>query len=129
MSLDRDARVLAHTTDVDTSHTAARAPGKATNRYWVLKLYERGPVSSFHAWLSQAVHDDEGFDLAEVRRRSTDLLQMGYLKRTGLKAWIASTGKEAHVLKLTPGGEALLVELRRDVPFAPAPAGAEDRCF
>lgn len=126
-SLDRDPKVLAHTDDPDTSHAAARAPGRATNRYCVLRLY-RQPVTSYHAWLQQENYDDDCFDLAEVRRRSTDLLQMGLLKRAGYTRTILATNKEAHVLELTDAGQALLDAELAAVRshFPPPPADLSD---
>ena len=126
-SLERDPKVLAHTDDPDTSHAAARAPGKTTNRYWVLKLYQAGPKTSYHAWIGQRGYDpEESFDLAEVRRRSTDLLKMGMLKRAGYKMEIMSTGKEAHVLELTDAGKKLLAERDPSIPVVPVPDFDDD---
>jgi hypothetical protein len=104
-AFERNPRVLAHTDGPDTSHAAA-VGDRTTNRYRVLKLYAAlGPVTSYRAWLESPAG---GFDLAEIRRRTTDLLLMGLLERTGDKERIASTGRYAHKLALTDAGRKAL---------------------
>lgn len=73
---DRDPRVLAHTGDLHTSRSAAAANRllRATHRHAVLAVYNEAK------WLT----DDDaaartGLDLAEARRRCSDLRNEGLI--------------------------------------------------
>lgn len=108
----RAARVLAHTDGPDTAKEAAVASQvrKATNRYELLLRYNQwGPATTEFLWLTMPAWSD----LAEIRRRATDLLAGGLLERTGRTAKTTS-GRNAEVLRISEDGKRVLETLARE---------------
>lgn len=119
MTLDRDPRTLAHTYGPETSKSAARGE-RSTHRARVLTAFQRGPLTSYQAW--QALSAD--FDLTEVRRRCTDLKNIGMLAPTGATL-PEQPIKAGDVLALTPEGRAHL-GLSPDPKPEPEPPVSDD---
>lgn len=111
-NLDREPRVLAHTDGPDTAKEAAAAniAGKILHRYDLLERYQRlGPGTTEYVWLIAPA----SMDLAEVRRRATDLLATGLLERTG-ETKKTTSGRQAEVLRISAAGRRLLETLARE---------------
>jgi len=103
-----DPRTLAHAAGPDTSHGAARADAlrKASHRAELLRAYHRATSALGHG-LSTAEMADlhlAPFGLTELRRRATDLLNLGYLarlpetdgrQRPGYRLVVTAEGAEA----------------------------------
>jgi hypothetical protein len=81
-ALDVDPRTLAHSDGPATAQQAAAAnsAGKARHREVVLAAYIAAGRPCSTAEISDL--GVPGMDLTEVRRRSTDLLNLGMLERT-----------------------------------------------
>lgn len=106
--IDRDPHTLAHREDPDTSIDAAVAGAwrKATHRLVLLIIFDMHmTLTSYDAW--EAYRIKHGMDLAEVRRRCTDLLNEGLIERTILKRQLP-TGRYAYMLRITEAGKNVL---------------------
>jgi hypothetical protein len=109
--IDRDPRTLAHADGPATSHEAAvaNAVGKMLHRERLLVVFDAHmALTTWHAW---AFYPALGMDLTEVRRRATDLLKLGLLKRTG-QTYELPTGRRAEMLEITELGREAVATMK-----------------
>ena len=109
--IERDPLTLAHAHGPDTAKEAATLSQvrKATNRAVLLERYARiGEATTEHVWLLCP-----SMDLAETRRRATDLLAAGLLQRTGRYATTTS-GRNAEQLRISAAGRRVLYSLSKE---------------